>query len=110
MKENLQENGVTLHIDYFKSFNDTQQDEIQSAYFGNLIFSIFTVRYSTMEESYSDVLLLLSANPVTTRECDHSHLRECDHSHLRECDHSHLRRYGVKNQKRNRSKKVDCLE
>ena len=41
MKENLQENGVTLHIDYFESYNDTQQDEIQSAYFGNLIFSIF---------------------------------------------------------------------
>ena len=27
---------------YFESYNDTQQDEIQSTYFGNLIFSIFT--------------------------------------------------------------------
>ena len=42
MKENLQEHGVTLHIDYSESY-DTQQDEIQRAYFGNLIFSIFTV-------------------------------------------------------------------
>ena len=42
MKENLQENEVILHVDYSESYNNTQQDEIQSAYFGNSTFSIFT--------------------------------------------------------------------
>ena len=66
MNENLQENEVILHVDYSESYNNTQQDEIQSAYFGNSTFSIFT--HSTMEETYPNVLLLLSANPVTIRE------------------------------------------
>ena len=42
MKENLQENEVILHVDYSESYN-TQQDKIQSAYFGNSTFSINTV-------------------------------------------------------------------
>ena len=33
MKEKLQENEVILHV--AESYNNTQQDEIQSAYFGN---------------------------------------------------------------------------
>ena len=40
MKEKLQENEVILHV--AESYNNTQQDEIQSAYFGNSTFSIFT--------------------------------------------------------------------
>ena len=42
MKKNLQENEVILLVDYFESYNNTQQDGIQSAYFGNSTFSIFT--------------------------------------------------------------------
>ena len=42
MKENLQENEVILHVDYSESYNNTQRDEIQSAYFGNSTFSIIT--------------------------------------------------------------------
>ena len=42
MKGNLQENKVMLHLDYSDSYNNTLQDEIQSVYFGNSIFSIFT--------------------------------------------------------------------
>ena len=42
MKKNLQENEVILHVDYSESYNNTQQEEIQSAYFGNSTFSIFT--------------------------------------------------------------------
>ena len=40
MKKKLQENEVILHV--AESYNNTQQDEIQSAYFGNSNFSIFT--------------------------------------------------------------------
>ena len=40
MKKKLQENEVILHV--AESYNNTQQDEIQSAYFGNSTFSIFT--------------------------------------------------------------------
>ena len=43
MKRNLQENEVILHVDYSKSYNNTQQDEIQSAYFGNSAF-IYSLR------------------------------------------------------------------
>ena len=42
MKKNLQENEVILRVDYSESYNNTQQDEIQSACFGNSTFSIFT--------------------------------------------------------------------
>ena len=42
MKKNLQENEVILLVDYSESYNNTQQDGIQSAYFGNSTFSIFT--------------------------------------------------------------------
>ena len=42
MKENLQENEVILLVDHYESYNNTQQDGIQSAYFGNSTFSIFT--------------------------------------------------------------------
>ena len=42
MKENLQENELILHLDYSERYSNTQQDEIQIAYFDNSIFSIFT--------------------------------------------------------------------
>ena len=42
MKEKLQENEVILRVDYSESYINTQQDEIQRAYFGNSTFSIFT--------------------------------------------------------------------
>ena len=68
MKENFQENEVILHVDYSESYNNAQQDEIQSAYFDNslLAYLQLAVTYSAMEESYPNVLLLL--NPVTIRE------------------------------------------
>ena len=42
MKENVQENQVILHVDYSESYYNTQQYEIQSAYFGNSTLTIFT--------------------------------------------------------------------
>ena len=44
-KETLQENLI-LHQDYGESYNNTQQDQIHTAYFGNSTFSKFkTCRY-----------------------------------------------------------------
>ena len=39
-----------IHVDYSESYNNTQQDVIQSAYFGQQNFSIFT-SYSYYREA-----------------------------------------------------------
>ena len=46
----MQENEIVLHVDYSESYNNTQQDEIQSVYFGILAYLQLAVTYSTMEE------------------------------------------------------------
>ena len=42
MKNSLNENDIFVHVDYAESYRNNQQDEIQSGYFGNSSFSIFT--------------------------------------------------------------------
>ena len=42
LKENLKTNEFIIHVDYSENYEDTEQDEIQSAYFGHNSFSIFT--------------------------------------------------------------------
>lgn len=39
---NLKQGEVILHVDYSESYKNRQQDEIQSAYFGQSSFSLFT--------------------------------------------------------------------
>ena len=41
-KDELKTGEALIHVDCSESYNNTQQDEIQSAYFGQLNFSIFT--------------------------------------------------------------------
>ena len=41
-KDELKTEEALIHVDYSNSYNKTQQDEIQSAYFGQQGFSIFT--------------------------------------------------------------------
>ena len=41
-KTNLKPREVLIHVDYSESYGNAQQDEIQSAYFGQQSFSIFT--------------------------------------------------------------------
>ena len=41
-KKNLGKNDLLVHIDYSESYENKQQREIQSAYFGQTTFSIFT--------------------------------------------------------------------
>ena len=40
-KDELKTGEAFIHVNYRKSYNDTQQDEIQSAYFRQPNFSIF---------------------------------------------------------------------
>ena len=42
MKENFEPGTAIIHVDYSESYRNKQQDEIQSAYFGQTSFSIFT--------------------------------------------------------------------
>ena len=41
-KANLAKNEILIHVDYSESYENNQQREIQSAYFGHTKFSIFT--------------------------------------------------------------------
>ena len=42
IKESLNFGQILVHVDYAESYKNSQQNEIQSAYFGNSTFSIFT--------------------------------------------------------------------
>ena len=42
MKENIEPGTAIIHVDYSESYRNKQQDKIQSAYFGQTSFSIFT--------------------------------------------------------------------
>ena len=43
VKDNLKQNDLLIHADYSENYNNKQQWEIQSAYFGHASFSIFTI-------------------------------------------------------------------
>ena len=42
VKESLDHRQIIVHVDYTESYKNSQQNEIQSAYFGNSTFNIFT--------------------------------------------------------------------
>ena len=42
IKNNLQTNEILIHLDYSENYKSKQQNAIQSAYFGNTSFSLFT--------------------------------------------------------------------
>ena len=65
-------NAMLLHVDYAESYENKQQDECQSAYFGHSTFSLFTAAvYIRHEES------LINENFVIVSEAkDH-----CSHMH-----------------------------
>ena len=42
IKESLDHCEILVHVDYAESYKNVHQNEIQSAYFGNSIFNIFT--------------------------------------------------------------------
>ena len=56
IKENLAGNVVMVHVDSAVSYENKQQDEVQSAYFGHSNFSLFTA-CCYAKESENGVLL-----------------------------------------------------
>jgi len=42
IKDSLDHGQILVHVDFAESYKNSQQNEIQSAYFGNSTFSIFT--------------------------------------------------------------------
>ena len=45
LKENVEINEFIIHVDYSESYEDKEQDEIQSASFGHNSFSIFVATH-----------------------------------------------------------------
>ena len=54
-KESLDHGEILVHVDYAESYKNVQQNEIQSAYFGNSTFSIFTACCYTKSLDEDDV-------------------------------------------------------
>jgi len=70
IKEELKRTEVLLHVDFSESCKNSNQDEIQSAYFGQSCFSIFTACAYT---SYiNDELVQTIPITVTTDSNEHS--------------------------------------
>ena len=42
LKNEMPDNAMLVHVHYSESYENKQQDECQSAYFGHSAFSIFT--------------------------------------------------------------------
>ena len=69
--DELKTGEALIYVDYSESCNDTQQDEIQSAYFGEKNFSIFT-----SFSNYRSRTRHLAQIPIAgiSESCDHSRI------------------------------------
>ena len=72
---------ILIHLDYNENYKSKHQDEIQSAYFGNKSFSLFTsctyyqngklpITITTEESDKSRVISLSCVNKVITRSLE----------------------------------------
>ena len=72
IKENLEEDEILLHVDYSENYENKQQGEIQSAYFGHTTFSLFTaccyLRLPNEDDLHKDHLT------ITSESTDHSRI------------------------------------
>ena len=74
LKNEMPPNAMLLHVDYVESYENKQQDECQTAYFGHTTFSLFTAAvYIRHEES------LINENFVIILETK-DHLRIAAHT------------------------------
>lgn len=69
VKEDLDHHTALFHVDYSESYKNKQQDEIQSAYFGQNSFSIFTasVYYKDSEEVVKKPMTIISESSDHSR-------------------------------------------
>ena len=69
MKASLSPDDLMIQDDFAESYNNEQHDAIQSAYFGNQCFSIFTTCcYLTSKDKSKTIILLLSLKDQTMTE------------------------------------------
>ena len=71
-KDELKLEEALIHVDYSESYNNAQQDEIQSVYFDQLNFSIFTSRSYCHEAEQGDLAKIPIA--VISESSDHSQI------------------------------------
>ena len=67
IKEDLKNTDILLHVDFSGSYKNANQDEIQSAYFGQSSFSIFTACACTCTNGEIRTIPIT----VTTESNDH---------------------------------------
>ena len=65
-------NAMLLHVDYAESYENKQQDECQSAYFGHTTFSLFTAaayKESLINENFVIVLEAKDHSRMAAHTC-----------------------------------------
>ena len=65
-KEDLKNTDVLLHVDFSESYKNVNQDEIQSAYFGQSLFSIFTAYAYTCTHREIRTISITVQNQMST--------------------------------------------
>ena len=81
MKENIEPGTAIIHVDYSESYRNKQQDEIQSAYFGQTSFSIFTACVYHKANNGADTVV---KRPMTiiSESSDHSRIASMSCIHM----------------------------
>ena len=69
VKDNLKQTNHLIHVDYSENYNNKQQWEIQSAYFGHASFNILATCCYFKDESNA---INKEAITVTSETSDHS--------------------------------------
>eukprot|EP00111_Clytia_hemisphaerica_P010989 TCONS_00032233-protein len=74
LKETMPGNAILVHVDYAESYENKQQDECQSAYFGHTNFSIFTavVYFRRNGELLHENIVIVSETTDHSRIAAHS--------------------------------------
>ena len=74
LKENLSENEIIVYVDYSEGYKNVQQGEIQSAYFGHEVFSIFTActYHKNQDEVVKNSVALISESNDHSRSAAQS--------------------------------------
>ena len=82
VKESLDHGQLLVHVDYAESYKNSQQNEIQSAYFGNSTFSIFTACCYTKSLDNGglkkDSIVVVNESKKHNRACDINMFEEND--------------------------------
>ena len=74
LKNEMPPNAMLLHVDYAESYENKQQDECKSAYFGHTTFSLFTAAvYIRHEESLINENFVIVSEAIQVKVCFCTH-------------------------------------